>query len=204
MKNFKLSAIKILIVFAVIAPCLTPLTVLAEDLPEGVKQVWTSVEGNIIYYVKKGDKVKKDDPLFFVVTTDNNPALFFEYQHKINYYKKLYNRRMKLIKTHAVSREDYDNAFQNYINARDEFVSYICKVKSGFYTAPFDCEIVELLYLQHSGIGDGNPAINIKCTDKNYQFIPPKPDEKFVDIIEKAGKYIKEKIDEFNANDLTL
>ena len=113
MRDFKLSAAKMLIAFAVITLCLMPVTALADDLPEGVKQVWTSVEGNIIYYVKPGDKVKKGAPLFFIVSSDNNPALFFQIEHKVNYYRILYLRREKLIKTHVVSQEAVDDALQN-------------------------------------------------------------------------------------------
>ena len=105
--------------------CLTSVTALADDLPEGVKQVWTSVEGNIIYYVKVGDKVKKGTPLFYIMNWDNNPGLFFQLQHKIDYLRKLCLRRQKLIKTHAISQESLDNALQNLIYAEDQLAIFV-------------------------------------------------------------------------------
>ena len=182
-----------LIAFAVITLCLTSVTALADDLPEGVKQVWTSVEGNIKYYVKPGDKVKKGAPLFYIANCDNDPAIFWSSLHKINYYKKLFLRRKKLVETHAVSQEVVDNALHDLIDAEDELVLLISKAEQGFYVAPFDCEITKLLYLQDSGIGDGNPAINIKCTDKNYQFEPPKPNEKILEILKKRDELMKKR-----------
>ena len=202
MRNFKLSAVKVLVAFAVITLCLSSVTALADELPEGVKQVWTAVEGNIIYYVKVGDKVKEGAPLFFVVSADNNPSLFFEIQHKVEYFRILYKRREKLIKTHAVSQEAVDNAFQNLINAKDQLALYLSQFKLGYYIAPFDCEITKLLYVQHSGIGDGNPAINIKPTDKNYQFIPPKPPKKFLELIRKSNELLKSRVNELDINKL--
>jgi len=199
MRNLKLYVGKMLMVFAVVMLCLTSVTALADEtLPDGVKQVWTSVEGNIQYYVKPGDKVKKGTPLFYIVSSDNNPALFFQLEHKINYYRILYLRRMKLIKTHAVSQEDVDRSLQDLINAKDDLGSFICRVKEGYYVAPFDCEVTKLLYLNESGIGDGNPAINIKPTDKNYTFQPIKPNSKLLEVMKRSEEVIKLEAKEFN------
>ena len=204
MRKFKLSALKLFVAFAVITPCLTPVTALAEALPEGVKQVWTSVEGNVIYYVKEGDKVKEDTPLFFILNSENDPGFFWKIQHEVEYYRKLYLRRKKLIKSHAVSQEALDTALQNLVNAEDQLLTYIAKVSQAFYTAPFDCEITKLLYLQKSGIGDGNPAINIKCTDKNYKFEPPKCPEKLTEVLKQSKKIISSRIKELDVDNLTL
>jgi hypothetical protein len=203
MNNFKLSVTKVSMILAVITLCVMPVKVLGETLPKGVKQVWTSVEGNIIYYVKVGDKVKKGDPLFFVVCGDNDPELFFQIQHKIEYYRLLYLRRMKLIKTHAVSEEALDEAVFNLINSQDELALFISKLKQGFYEAPFDCEITKLLYPQKSGIGDGNPAINIKATDKDYKFEPPKPNQKLLELISLSNKTLKDRLKRVNINKLS-
>ena len=70
--------------------------------------------------------------------------------------------------------------------------------------APFDCEITKLLYLQHSGIGDGNPAINIKCTDKNYQFIPPKVNKKLLEIIKRSNELLKTRSKELDISKIQL
>ncbi|MCF7790930.1 MAG: hypothetical protein K9L78_03215 [Victivallales bacterium] len=198
MKNLKLFAAKTFIVFAVLAAVMVPVTVLAaDDLPKGVVQVWTAVEGNIRYYVKEGDKVKKGDPLFFILTSDNNSAIYFKIQSQLEYQHKLYLRRKKLIETHAVSQEAYDEAYEGVLTAEAELISYLVKVKLGFYRAPFDCEIVKLLYVQGSGIGDGNPAINIRCTDPNYKFEPPVPGGKFMQIIKLSDQWVNEKLNDF-------
>ena len=179
-------------------------TVYAGELPEGVKQVWTSVEGNVKYYVKVGDKVKKGTPLFYIENGDNNPAMFWKLEHKIEYYRKLYQRRVTLIKTHAVSEESVDNALQNLIDAEDELTLLISIADQGFYVAPFDCEITKLLYLQGSGIGDGNPAINIKCTDKDYKFEPPKVNPKILELLKKCDELLKNRYKELDPDNLNL
>ena len=207
MRIFKLSTLKMLIVLAVIAPCMLPVTLKAQaetTLPKGVKQVWTAIEGNIKYYVKSGDKVKKGDPLFFILGNDNNPALIFQIDHKVNYFRILYLRRKKLVKTQAVSQEEVDGALHNYMDAKDELTGFICKVRLGYYTAPFDCEVTKLLYLNGSGIGDGSPAINIKCTDKDYQFIPPKPNKHFLEIIKRSTELVKSEAKNLNYDKITL
>ena len=163
-----------------------------DQLPEGVTQVWTAVEGNITYYVKPGDKVKKGDPLFLVVTTDTNPAVFFQDLHNIEYYKIIFERREKLVNMRAISQEDYDSSLNDLTFAKDDLINYLFKFKEGFYVAPYDCEILKQLYPNGSGIGDGNPAINIKCTDPNYKFVPSKPNQKMLDLIKFSDDMLKE------------
>jgi len=201
MRNSKFKMVEILIVFIVLA---ISGTMFADELPKGEVQIWTSVEGNIKYYVKAGDLVKKGTPLFYIENSDNNAALFWKTEHKIDYYKKLYSRRVKLAVSHAVSQEEADNALENLIDAEDELTALISKAEQGFYVAPFDCEITKLLYLQGSGIGDGNPAINIKCTDKNYKFEPQEPNKKLIEILNQRDKLMKERAEELKINNLDL
>ena len=203
MPKHQLSSTKLLTVGLFTVMCLLfQFNVSADELPAGVVQVWTSVEGNIKYYVKEGEKVKKGTPLFFIKTSDNNPAHFWAIQHKIEYYRVLYARRAKLLKSHAVSQEDVDTALQNLISAEDEMTSYISATEQAFYKAPFDCEIVKLLYLQHSGMGDGNPAINIRCIDKHYEFVPAPIDIKMIDLLNKRDEIIKRRKTQFKMKDV--
>jgi hypothetical protein len=191
----------ILSVFAFIA-FVTPMAFGDNQLPEGVEQVWTAVEGNITYYVKPGDKVKKGDPLFLVVTTDANPEIFFQDLHSIEYYKIIFGRRDKLLNTKAVSQEDFDNALDDLVDAKDSLINYFFKFKTGFYVAPYDCEIVKLLYINGSGIGDGNPAINIKCTDPNNKYNPPKPNQKMLDLIKFSDYMLKKQTEALDVKQL--
>ncbi len=200
MRRLKLKAKILLLSFAAFVSFIMPVSTSADQLPEGVKQVWTAVEGNLIYYVKPGDKVKKGEPLFLVITPDNNPEVFFQILHKIYYYNRLYLRRESLIKNHAISQDEFDNALNDLISTEDDLASYICKLKEGFYVAPFDCEVVELLYLNESGIGDGNPAINIKSTDVNYKFEPKKPNKKLVEIMALSDELLKNQVENLDVN----
>ncbi len=204
MKNGKPLSVKMVLAFAILSASLFSFNSFGDDLPKGVEQVWTSIEGNIIYYVKPGDKVKKGDPLFFVLNSDNNPANFICLKHQVDYYNKLYTRRETLIKKHAVSQEDLDSAYQNLKNAEDQLVIYLCLAGQSFYRAPFDCEIVKLLYLQNSGIGDGNPAINIRNIEKDYQFQPVTPKANLVKILDLSRAYLQEKESEIDVKDIHL
>jgi hypothetical protein len=157
---------KLRVMLAIIALCFMSATALAGDPagppPKGQKQVWTSVEGNIKYYVHVGEKVKKGQPLFFVVTNDYRPEKVPELEHNVEYYKKCFNRDKTLLKTHSVSHQDYDDSQHAYQQAVDDLTVLKASIKQGLYVAPFDCEVTKLLYLNGSGIGDGNPAIDIK------------------------------------------
>ena len=187
--NFRLLFIaSVMIVFSIIGG-----NVFAGNLPVGVDQIITSVEGNIKYFVKTGDKVKKGTPLFFVRNSANTPSRFWSIQHKVDYYSLLYKRRADLVRNHAISKEDRDIALENLMNADDQMSQYLATVEQAFYVAPFDCEIVKLLYLQGSGISDGKPAIYIKCTDKNYQFIPTEVNTNMYDMVKYREKIMKER-----------
>ena len=192
----------VIIAFAAFITVFTAFAV--ESPPEGIQQVWTSAKGNIIYYVKPGEKVKKGAPLFYIVNGDTSPAMFFQKEHRIEFYRLIYERRKKLFKTRTVSQEAYDNALHDYITAKDEMAKFLAYAKQAYYTAPFDCEVIKLLYLQNSGIKDGNPAINIKCIDKDYEFIPPKPNEKFLQVLNKVNEHNNLEMEKWNIKDLKL
>ncbi len=93
---------------------------------------------------------------------------------------------------------------QGLIVAQDSLTALISKAEQGFYVAPFDCEITKLLYIQSSGISDGCPAINIRCTDEDYKFEPSKPNENLVKILEERDKLMKQREKTFNINELNL
>lgn len=203
MRNLKIKARQVLLTVFVFTAFITSGTIYSDDqLPAGVEQVWTAVEGNITYYVKPGDKVKKGDPLFLVMTADINPAVFFQTLHKIEYYKILFQRREGLLNSRAVSKEEFDNALNDLVFSKDELISYLFKLKEGFYMAPYDCEIVKLLYINGSGIGDGNPAINIRCTDKNYKFEPPKPNQKLLELIKLSDETLNIQTEQLDVKDV--
>jgi hypothetical protein len=157
---------RLTVILAVITSCFISASVIAGDPPgpppKGQEQVWTSVEGNIKYYVRVGEKVKKGQPLFFVVTNDYRPEKVAELEHNVEYYKKCFNRDKTLLKTHSVSQQDYDDSEHLHQQAVDDLAVLKASIQQGLYVAPFDCEVTKRLYLNGSGIGDGNPAIDIK------------------------------------------
>jgi multidrug resistance efflux pump len=159
---------KVVVVLVVIASCFISANLMAEPgmgaLPKGVTQVWSAFEGNITYYVKAGEKVKKGTPLFFVQRNDVPPQAshLVKLENEVNYCKRTYDRNKSLIKSHSVSEQAYDDSQNAYNDAMGELADYKAQMKECFYTAPFDCEITKLLYLSGSGVGDGNPMINIK------------------------------------------
>jgi hypothetical protein len=153
------------VILAVIAACFISTGVMAEPgmgtLPKGVTQVWTAYEGNIKYFVKEGQKVSEGTPLFFVKRNDMAPNSL-ELEHNIAYTEKEFRRYAKLIKSHSVSQESFDDKEHAYQQAIDALAKWKANMRDCLYTAPFDCEVTKLLYLQGSGVGDGNPMINIK------------------------------------------
>ena len=159
---------KVVVILVVIASCFISANLMAEPgmgtLPKGVTQVWSAFEGNITYYVKAGEKVKKGAPLFFVQRNDVPPQAshLVKLENELNYRKRTYDRNKSLIQSHSVSEQAYDDSENSYNDALGELADYKAQMKECFYTAPFDCEITKLLYLTGSGVGDGNPMINIK------------------------------------------
>ena len=169
---------------------------------ETVQPMIVCLKGNISYYAGVGDKVKKGDPLFLVVTVDNNPALFYRIIHKIQYYTKMYNRRAELIKAHAVSSEEFETNLNNLILAKDELVSFIAKFKQGLYIAPYDCEIVSVPYPNGCGIKDGYVAMTLKPVDPNYKFEPKKTNEKVMELYKATNEFSQEQSDKLNVDDV--
>ncbi|MCP4181656.1 MAG: hypothetical protein GY756_28150 [bacterium] len=204
-KNLFRQGTKGILLIATVATFMTmPLIVNAGTKNSSMKQVYTSIEGNITYYVKPGQKVKKGTPLFFVENNSNSPSRLYELQNDIEYNKIIYARMEKLIKTHSVSWDDLDNARHGLIAAETAFASFMRESKMGFYTAPFDCEITKILYTQGSGIGDGNPAINIKPTDENYQFKPAKLNKKILELMKRSGELSSSRFEKLNIEKITF
>ncbi|HJO94466.1 MAG TPA: hypothetical protein QF753_13785 [Victivallales bacterium] len=196
---------KLVLLIAIVAAFLAvPLITNAGTKNSSMKQVYTSIEGNITYYVKPGQKVKKGTPLFFVENNANSPSKFFELQNDIDYNKIIYARMERLIKTHSVSWDDFDTARHGLIGAETTFASFIRETKMGFYTAPFDCEVTKILYTQGSGIGDGNPAINIKPTDVNYHFEPAKLSKKLVGLMKRSSELSSTRAKDLNVKKITF
>lgn len=197
-----MNRIKVIVFLSVIALTVSimPDSIFADQLPKDAQPMLSSLKGNLVYYVAPGDKVKKGDPLFLVLTPDNNPAIFFQIVHKIHYYAKIYQRRKDLIKTHAVSEEELDNTLNNLILSKDELVSYITSFKQGFYVAPYDCEVVSIAFPNGSGIKDGFTALNIKPVDADYKFEPRKPNDKLMEILKSANELTKEQVDSLDVN----
>jgi hypothetical protein len=133
----------------------------AGTLPAGVTQVCTAYEGDIKYYVHEGETVKKGEPLFFVQRNDIVPKVV-ELEHNVVYTKLEYERDKKLIKSHSVSEKIYDDSKHKYQEALDAVNLWQAQMAECFYVAPYDCVVIKLLYVQGGGVGDGNPAINIK------------------------------------------
>jgi len=159
---------KSVIILTIIISFLISASLFADDvLNAGESQVWTSVEGNITYNVKVGDKVPKGAPLFHVISNDFRPEKASELEHQVDYYNTLYKRNQVLIKTHSIAEQDLEDSKNDYQTAVDDLNILRASIQQGYYTAPFDCVVTKLLYLNGSGIGDGNPAINIKKIDSS-------------------------------------
>ena len=158
----------VLVIGALIASCFISATLMAEPgmgkLPEGISQIWSAFEGNITYYVKVGQKVKKGTPLFFVQRNDVPPqsSHLVKLEHDVDYSKRTYDRNKQLIKSHSVSEQAFDDSQNAYNDSVGDLADYKAQMKECLYTAPFDCEVTKLLYVTGSGVGDGNPMINIK------------------------------------------
>jgi multidrug resistance efflux pump len=133
-----------------------------DKLPEGTQKIITSVEGNLTYFVKKGDKVKMGEPLFFIQTNDWPVGRIKQIKEDIVYYKKTFERNKRLATTRAVAIQELDDSWQNYRHAINDLAIARQQCLNGFYTAPYDCEIVKTCNLpEGSGIADGEPVVFI-------------------------------------------
>ena len=132
------------------------------EIPKGSVKMITSVEGILTYYVKVGDKVEKGTPLFFVRTNDWPVGKIKQIKEDIVYYKKTYERNKALAKTNAVAIQLLDDTWHDYRTAVNELRIAKEQVRSGFYTAPFDCEIVKCDLPETSGIADGEAVMYLK------------------------------------------
>jgi len=160
--NKKLSVHSVLIL-TILSFCMISARVFADDsIPKDALPMITAVEGNVVFYAKAGDNVKKGEPLFFVKSNDFPLEKIKQLKQDIVYYEKTYERKKKLTKTHSLSVQEMDDAWRDYHNSLSELKIAEAQSKSGFYTAPFDCEIVRCEVPPNSGIGDGDPVMYIK------------------------------------------
>jgi hypothetical protein len=157
-----------LLLIAIIASWFICVQVMGEpglsSVPKGESQVFTGYEGNLTYYVKAGQKVRKGAPLFFVQRNDipSQASHIMKLKADAKYWETTYERNKTLVKTHSVSQQAFDDSSIQYADAKNNLNDYITQMYEGLYYAPFDCEVTKLLYVQHGGVGDGNPVINIK------------------------------------------
>ena len=172
----------------------------ADQSNETVQQIFPCLKGNVSYYVSVGDKAQKGEPLFMLVSADNNSTIFYQLIHKIKYYTKMYNRRAELIKTNAVSKEELENNLNNLILAKDDLISYIVKFKQGFYVAPYDCEIVSIPYPNGCGLKSSIAAMSIKPVDPNYTFEPKKLSDKRLELYITINKLSQEQRDNLDVD----
>ena len=154
---------KLTMILSLASLCFASTSLLADD-PEG-EGVITALEGIVIYYVAEGDKVAKGDPLYFIRATDYLPARIKQIKQQITYFKKVYNRNLRLAKTNAVAVQDLDSSWNDYHTALNDLAIAKQQAMNGFYTAPYDCVVTKLAVPPGSGIGDGNPALWIKKTN---------------------------------------
>ena len=133
-----------------------------DDLPAGAVPIISCVEGNLTYYVEAGDKVKKGEPLFFIECNDFPLMTIKKNKQDIIYFKRIYDRKKKLAKTNSVAVQELDDAWHDYHNAITQLAITETQIRSGFYTAPFDCEVLRLEAPPTSGMGDGNPVVYVK------------------------------------------
>ena len=163
-KMNKKSATPPILILTAVLLCLLSTTTAADDssLPKGAQPIVTSVEGNITYYAKVGDTLKKGEPLFFVKTNDWPIGKIKQIKEDIVYFKKTYERNRKLAKTNAVAIQSLDDSWHNYHDALNQLEIAKQQCENGFYSAPFDCKVVRCEVPTSSGIGDGNPAMYIQ------------------------------------------
>ena len=162
MLNNKLTARTILIL-SVIILCLISIKGFSDDSrPKDAVPMITAVEGNIIYYAEVGDTVKKGEPLFFVRANDFPLEKIVQLRKNIVYFKKTYDRKKSLAKTHSLSVQEMDDAWHDYFDTLNELAIAEQQTRTGFYVAPFDCEIISRQVPATSGIADGEPAVFIK------------------------------------------
>jgi len=161
--TIKNSTTKSILILTVISLLMIPIKMYSDDsLPKGALPMISAVEGNVVYYVKAGDKVEKGQPLFFIRSNDFPIEKIKQLKQDIVYFKKTYNRQQKLAKTHSVSIQDLDDAWHGYYNSVNELAIAKQQTKTGFYTAPYDCEIIRCEVPPNSGRGDGDPVLYIK------------------------------------------
>ncbi|MCP4180560.1 MAG: hypothetical protein GY756_22585, partial [bacterium] len=72
-----------------------------------------------------------------------------------------YLRYKKLVKTHSVSDEAYQAAWQDYVTAVDTYNLTKANIKEAHYYAPYNGTVKDILYPNDSGIGDGNPVLTL-------------------------------------------
>jgi hypothetical protein len=154
---------KAVLISVVISLCMISTNGFSDDsLPKGAVPIITAVEGNITYYVKVGDKLKKGEPLFFVSANDFPVGKIKQLKQALAYHKKTFERKKRLVKTHSLSVQELDDAWMEYHDALNELAIAEQQTKCGFYVAPFDCEVVRCAVPSTSGIADGEPAVHIK------------------------------------------
>ncbi len=160
--NKKLT-VKSILILTVISLFLISTEGISDDSAlKGSMPMISCVEGNVMYYAKAGDKVKKGEPLFFVKSNDFPLGKIKQCKQDVAYYTKTYDRKKKLAKTHSISVQEMDDAWRDYHDAINNLEIAEQQSKSGFYTAPYDCEVVRCEVPQNSGRGDGDPVLYIK------------------------------------------
>ena len=160
--NKKLT-VKSILVLTIISLCLIPTEGISDDSAlKGSMPMISCVEGNVIYYAKTGDKVEKGEPLFFVKSNDFPLGKIKQCKQDVAYFNKTYIRKKKLAKTHSISVQEMDDAWRDYHDAINDLAIAEQQSKNGFYTAPYDCEIIRCEVPESSGRGDGDPVMYIK------------------------------------------
>ena len=170
--------------------CLVAFGVFAADTaPEPqVAQIASVVEGMLIMHVKLGDKVKKGQ-LVFQIESNLLEVARMKAENNVRYCKQLFDRDQKLLKSHNVSLEAFQEARFNYINAVADLKTALINIKNCYYYAPFDGTVTKIINYTGSAVGDGNEVMDITRdpNDKSSDTTPiPKGVPKF--LPEKTAK----------------
>ncbi|MCP4180786.1 MAG: hypothetical protein GY756_23750 [bacterium] len=170
--------------------CLIAFGVFAADAAPGpqVAQICSVVEGMLKMHVKLGEKVKKGQ-LIFEIESNLLEVARMKAENNVRYCKQIYDRDQKLLKSHNVSLEAFQEARYNYINAVADLKTALINIKNCYYYAPFDGNVTKIINYTGSAVGDGNEVVDITRdpNDKTSNTSPiPKGVPKF--LPEKTAK----------------
>jgi multidrug resistance efflux pump len=130
-----------------------------------VAQVDSLIEGILRLNVHEKQKVKKGELLFHIDTASLENQKRKD-RSNVKYCKQEYVRMDKLLKTHSVSKADYQTAKFNLINALADLKTTTLNLQNSCYYAPFDGIVTKIVTTDGSAVGDGSEVIDVTRASK--------------------------------------